>query len=61
MKTWKKLVVTENDVESNILTSLNDPFLPIKAYLYHFQLVFVRVGPCSIGTAAKNLEEWNGT
>ena len=49
---------------SNILTGLNDPFLPVKACLYRFQPFFARISPrwtrtgChSRRTAAKNLEE----
>ena len=68
MKTWKKLVATENDVEFEYSDRLERPVLPIKACFYRFQPFFVRTGPRSTrmgsrskGTAAKNLEERDRT
>ena len=44
MKTWKKLVAVENDVEFEYSDRLERPVLLVKAYFYYFQPFFVRTG-----------------
>ena len=68
VKTWKKLVATENDMEFEYSDNLEWPALAVKACFCHFQPFYRRTGPrstrtgCrSTRTAAKNLEERDRT
>ena len=68
MKTWKKLVATENDIEFEYSDRLEQPFLACQGLFYDFQPFFVRAGLLSTRTgsrskrtAAKNMEERDRT
>ena len=68
MKTWKKLVATENDVEFEYSDKLKRPvlaclglFLPFSAFFCENGPSFNKNGLPFKNTAAKNLEERDRT
>ena len=61
MKTWKKLVATENDVEFEYSNRLERLVLAYQGLSLPFWAVFCKSGPSFNKNAAKNLEEWDKT
>ena len=60
-KTWKNVVVTNNNVEFKYFNGLEWPILACQGLSLPFSDLFSTTGPHSTITAAKNLDEWART